>query len=307
MTPREGVVEVRGIPLHYVDHGGSGPPMVFLAGLGNTAYVFDEFAPRFRDRFHVYAFTRRGFGASGHPREGYDTAGLAEDVCALMDSLRIGRAVLVGHSVAGDELTWIASAHPERVQSLVYLDAAYDRSHTKQRLLGMVFLGQLPPVPPSPNGRDRRTRAGVQSYLERIRGVRWPMREVEATNEFDAAGRWKRTRNSARVNGGILRGEAPPRYRQIVSPSLCLYSTGRGVAGDFPWVRHLFVGRGVAELKASRFEAAQSRWERSERERVRRELPGARVIELAGANHYLFLSHPERIEAEMRTFLDGAR
>src|SRR5215813_4190054 len=45
--------------------GGSGRPVVFLAGGGNTAHVFDDFAPQLTAGHHVYGITRRGFGASG--------------------------------------------------------------------------------------------------------------------------------------------------------------------------------------------------------------------------------------------------
>src|SRR5207248_990861 len=35
---------------------------------------------------------------------------------------------LIGHSMAGDELTLFATRYPDRVAKLVYLDAAYDRT-----------------------------------------------------------------------------------------------------------------------------------------------------------------------------------
>lgn len=38
-------VQVNGAQLHYIDHGGTGPTMIFLAGLGNSAHIWDEFAP----------------------------------------------------------------------------------------------------------------------------------------------------------------------------------------------------------------------------------------------------------------------
>ena len=64
-----------GVRLHYLDFGGpaGAPTILFLAGLGNTAHSFDDFAPRFTDKFHVVALTRRGFGESDHPESGYDT------------------------------------------------------------------------------------------------------------------------------------------------------------------------------------------------------------------------------------------
>src|SRR5690242_15116329 len=63
-----------GVRLEVLDWGGSGPPLVFLSGLQDVAHGFDDFAPRFTDRHHVLAITRRGYGASSRPPAGYDLA-----------------------------------------------------------------------------------------------------------------------------------------------------------------------------------------------------------------------------------------
>lgn len=112
-----------GVELEVLDWGGRGEPLVFLPGLGDTGHGFDDFAPRFRDRYHVYAITPRGFGTSSHPEGGYDSDTRARDVVTVLDALGIRRAVLAGHSIAGDELSRLGAAYPERVQALVYLDA----------------------------------------------------------------------------------------------------------------------------------------------------------------------------------------
>ena len=121
-------VNVNGIRLHYLDWGGRGPVLLFLAGLGCSAHIFDRFAPRFVDKFHVLALTRRGHGESDYPETGYDIDTLTEDIRRFMDSLKIDRAVLVGHSLAGIELSRFAAVYPERVLKLVFLDTAYDRA-----------------------------------------------------------------------------------------------------------------------------------------------------------------------------------
>src|SRR5215208_673398 len=123
-----GMVQVtRRVRLHYLDFGGRGPALLFLPGLGNTAHAFDDFAPRFADQFRVVALTRRGFGESDHPRDGYSTSRLVEDIRSAIDSLRLGRVTLIGHSIAGEEMTRFAATYPDRIDKLVYLDAAYDR------------------------------------------------------------------------------------------------------------------------------------------------------------------------------------
>src|SRR5260221_9125749 len=87
-----------GVALEVLDWGGSGRPVVMLAGSGNTAHVFDDFAPQLAGSSHVYGITRRGYGASSQPASGYDDQRLADDVLHVLDSLRIDAPVLVGHS-----------------------------------------------------------------------------------------------------------------------------------------------------------------------------------------------------------------
>jgi non-heme chloroperoxidase len=105
--------------------GGTGRPLIFLAGLGNTAHIWDNLAPKFTDKHHVYAITRRGFGRSTHANTGYTPERLADDVLAVMDQLKIEKPVLVGHSIAGEELSFIGTNHADRITALIYLDAAY--------------------------------------------------------------------------------------------------------------------------------------------------------------------------------------
>ncbi len=86
------------VTLEGLDWGGSGSPLVSLAGGGNTAHVYDQFATRFTRRFHVLGITRRGFGASSHPKTGYDTTTLTRDIVAVLDSLGVTRASFAAHS-----------------------------------------------------------------------------------------------------------------------------------------------------------------------------------------------------------------
>src|SRR5690606_5253724 len=112
------------VRLEVLDWGGNGRALVLLAGGGDTAHVFDDFAPKLTNDFHVYGITRRGFGESDFaPLAGADTFG--DDVLAVLDALELESPVLVGHSIAGQELSSIGTRYPSRVAALVYLDAAY--------------------------------------------------------------------------------------------------------------------------------------------------------------------------------------
>ncbi len=121
-------VRANGINLHYLDWGGSGDVLLFLAGMGCNAHSFDHLAPRFVDKFHVMALTRRGHGESDHPETGYDVDTLTEDVRQFPDALGIEKMMLAGHSMASVELSHFSALYPERVLKLIFLDAAYDRS-----------------------------------------------------------------------------------------------------------------------------------------------------------------------------------
>jgi non-heme chloroperoxidase len=123
---RVSMVEVeKDIRLEVLDWGGRGRPLVLLAGLGNTAHVFDDFAQKLAREYRVVGITRRGYGASSVPEQGYETVRLADDVIAVIDKLKLQRPVVVGHSIAGLELSSIGSRHADRVGGIVYLDATF--------------------------------------------------------------------------------------------------------------------------------------------------------------------------------------
>jgi pimeloyl-ACP methyl ester carboxylesterase len=122
-SPDDRFVTVNGVRLHYLDWGGSGEVLLFLTALGGTANDVHSLAVHFTDHFHV---TRRGRGRSDRPEMGYDTATLTEDIRAFLDVLDIKRVTVIGYSVAGNEETEFATPYPQRVATLVYLDAAYD-------------------------------------------------------------------------------------------------------------------------------------------------------------------------------------
>lgn len=120
------------VKLEVLDWGGSGRPVVLLAGLGSTAHVFDEFAPKLTPTHHIYGITRRGFGASSSPVPcdgNYSADRLGDDVVAVIDSLKLKGPVLVGHSIAGEELSSVGSRYADKVAGLIYLDAGYSYAY----------------------------------------------------------------------------------------------------------------------------------------------------------------------------------
>jgi non-heme chloroperoxidase len=108
-----------GVELEVLDWGGSGKAMVLLTGLGDNAHVYDQFAFQFTDYFHVIGITRRGFLPSSQPRNGYDVPTRVADDLAVLDALGIDKAIFVGHSLAGSELSALGLKYPARVDKLV--------------------------------------------------------------------------------------------------------------------------------------------------------------------------------------------
>jgi len=128
-----------GVKLEVLDWGGTGRPLVLLTGMGNTAHVFDKFAPKLVANYHVYGITRRGFGDSSNPppTEGnYNADRLGDDILAVSAALKLDHPVLAGHSVAGEELSSIGTRHPTSVSGLIYLDAAQPYAFLEIKQIG---------------------------------------------------------------------------------------------------------------------------------------------------------------------------
>ena len=110
--------------IRYID-AGAGTPVLFIHGLGASMYAWRKnLAPVMAAGFRVVALDLLGFGSSDKPAHGYTNAAYAHLVVALMDSLHLPDAVLVGHSMGGEIAAEVAIAFPTRVRGLVLMAAA---------------------------------------------------------------------------------------------------------------------------------------------------------------------------------------
>ena len=115
---------IDGTRLRMIDSG-NGTPVVFIHGIGASLYSWRHQLPAIRSAgYRVVAFDNRGFGFSEQPAHGYSNADYARLVVALLDSLGIASAVLVGHSMGGAIAAEVALRYPDRVRGLVLMDAA---------------------------------------------------------------------------------------------------------------------------------------------------------------------------------------
>ena len=108
------------IQFHFRDSGGEGVPFVFQHGLGaDVSQTFELFAPP--PGFRMLGFDCRGHGETRPlgPEEKIGVGSFTEDLRALLDHLRIERAVIGGISMGAAMALHFTLTHPERVMGLV--------------------------------------------------------------------------------------------------------------------------------------------------------------------------------------------
>jgi pimeloyl-ACP methyl ester carboxylesterase len=113
-----------GIEIAYLDEG-EGEPIVLVHGFASNAavnWIFPGWvATMAKAGRRVIALDNRGHGASSklYDPEAYHSAGMAQDVRALLDHLGIARADVMGYSMGARIAAFLALAHPERVRSVI--------------------------------------------------------------------------------------------------------------------------------------------------------------------------------------------
>jgi pimeloyl-ACP methyl ester carboxylesterase len=289
----------QGVQLEVLDFGGQGSPILLLAGLGATAHSYDELAPMLARKHRVFAITRRGTGFSSRPDFGFDTPRLAQDVLQVMDALKLEKVLLVGHSIAGEELTWLGGHHPERFNGLVYLDAAYDRSGNAVMKSRQSVLGRsLPPEPPIPPDAMRNYRA-MSALLAERGHVRLPEGELIAMWNLDKPFLAGTPGLDARTQQAIVAAIEAPNYAAIKVPALAVYAIPDPRQALPPWY-----DANDAQLKATLEELGRLNDDtrRKNIELFRRGVVEGEALELPNATHYLIQSNQQQVLDAVEAF-----
>ncbi len=281
-----------GVQLEVLDFGGQGSPILLLAGLGATAHGYDELAPMLARKHRVVAITRRGSGYSSRPDFGFDTPRLAQDVLQVMDALKLEKVLLVGHSIAGEELTWLGGHHPERFSGLVYLDAAYDRSgNAVMKSRQSVLSRSLPPEPPIPPEATRNYLAMSALLAERghVRLTEGELIAMWNVNKPFLAGT---PAMDARTPQAIVAAIEAPDYAAIKVPALAIYAMPDPNKALPSWY-----DAKDAELKSTLAEIGRIDYDTRRRniELFRRGVVRGEVLELPNAPHYLIQSNQQQV------------
>lgn len=125
-APKSQFATVNSLKLHFYEWGKTGASVVVLVhGYESPAIYWQDVAEALEDRYHVYAMDQRGRALSDWATDGnYGTDAYVDDLVGLMDSWRVPKAVMVGHSMGGRNVLRFAARRPERTLGMVMVDSA---------------------------------------------------------------------------------------------------------------------------------------------------------------------------------------
>lgn len=297
-------VNVNGIRLHYLDWGGNGPVLLFIPGMGCTAYIFDQFAQHFTDQFHVLALTRRGHGDSDCPETGYDADTLTEDLRQFLNALQVDQVMLAGHSLGYIELSHFANLYPERVIKAVFLEAAYDY---KAPEIGPVFeKNPLPKLTPSWPEEGPATIEGYIALDRRLNpaldAIWGPVMEMETKHRLkkDSDGKIKEKVSATTINAlNKTIATYQPNYAGIKSPVLSVFAIQNGSDYLSPYFMNEEQQKEVLDF----FRTVSEPFQRNYIKQFIQKVPNAQILEIQNGHHYCFIKHEEIVLKEMRKFL----
>jgi non-heme chloroperoxidase len=286
------------VKLEVLDWGGQGRPVILLAALGATAQVYDSFAPKLATRYHVYGITRRGFGASSVPVSGYSADQLGDDVLKVIDLLKLNRPIILGHSMAGEELSSVGSRHPDKIAGLIYLEAAfsyafYDPKAGDLRLDGNELRDKIDQLVRGKGVSDPRPlladMLGLLPQFEKdLRDTQKQMEGLPGPEKNAAP-----PPDAPLPIQEMFAGEQ--KYTSVNVPLLAVFAYPHAFAGMFqndPEGRAKAESRDIASID-------------SQVKIIEAEAPAAHVVRIPHAKHMIFISNEADVLREIDAFITG--
>ncbi|MBS1799708.1 MAG: alpha/beta hydrolase [Acidobacteria bacterium] len=286
------------VSLEVLDWGGTGRPIVLLAGLGDNAHVFDKFAPKLAVNYHVYGITRRGFGVSSKPEfvtANYTAARLGEDVLAVIEALHIDRPVVAGHSVAGEELSYLGSRHPDKVAGLIYLDAGYpyamyDKANGNLLIDTIDLRNQLNQILPGGTPVEDQKK-GLDEFIVQLRLVeKDAIRQRESMEHMPPPPPGPR-RPAPPFAVAIMTGQQ--HFTTISAPALVIFAAPHDLGQMM---------KDKPEFRAA-MEANDKRNTDTQIAAFESQAPSVHIVRIPNANHYVFRSNEADVLREMNAFI----
>jgi len=164
---RHKVVDVDG-PVHYLDFGGEGTPLVMVHGLGGNALNWMDVGPSLASRHRAVALDLAGFGQTPLFNRSAALGANEELVYGFIAKLFDEPVVLMGNSMGGHISILVAADHPELVSRLVLVDPAVPGVHVRRPappMLGVMAALSVPGL--AENLLDRRLKSVSAEQLVR--------------------------------------------------------------------------------------------------------------------------------------------
>jgi pimeloyl-ACP methyl ester carboxylesterase len=143
---RHKVVDIDG-PVHYLDFGGDGSPLLMVHGLGGSALNWMAVGPSLAHRHHAVAIDLAGFGQTPLYRRSAAVGANAELVRRFVEQVFDEPVELVGNSMGGHISILVAADHPDQVDRLVLVDPAVPGVHVRRpqpAMLGVMAALSVP-------------------------------------------------------------------------------------------------------------------------------------------------------------------
>ena len=268
-------VTVRDLKLHYQEWGNpDAPAIVLVHGFGVSGHMFDEFAERMEDRYHLLAIDQRGHGDSDWSPDGdYSRGAFVQDLEGFRQALGLERFILVGHSMGGLNSVSYTNSYPHRVRALVLVDVGPESA--KEGVDNIVRFTRGPDelefeefVELAHRFNQRRT---LDNIRERMRHRLKPAESGKYTWKFDK--RFREQDSGLKIGSELSNDESWQLFRDISVPTLLV----RGAESDVL----------SAEIA----------------ERATREMARARLVTVSGAGHSVPGDNPDEFTAGVREFL----
>ncbi|HSS60700.1 MAG TPA: alpha/beta fold hydrolase [Candidatus Limnocylindrales bacterium] len=143
---RHKVADVDG-PVHYIDFGGSGPPVVMVHGLAGSAVNWIAVGPEIARTHHALALDLAGFGQTPLLARSATVGANATLVHDFVEQVVGEPVTLIGNSMGGHISILVAAQHPDAVSAMVLADPAIPGSHVRRpepAMLGVIAALSVP-------------------------------------------------------------------------------------------------------------------------------------------------------------------
>jgi pimeloyl-ACP methyl ester carboxylesterase len=260
-----------GVKIQLAIWGGDGKQILCVHGITANCRFWDCLASALAPRHRVIAIDLRGRGLSDKPPTGYSIKHHCKDILALMNDQGLKRPVLMGHSLGAFISLVFAAQYPQWVDRLILVDGGGKLSETQ---MAKVFAGIKPSL-----DRLGQTFPSLRTYLSQMKQAPYlrpwnSYMETYFRYEVEEAEGGVRSRvhpkhieEEAKNLGKVDSREF---YKKIKAPTLILRATKGMLAKD-----DLLLPEDVVD-------------------RMVRDIPNAKRVDLKGTNHYSILFQPNR-------------